>query len=280
MSEEVTGAYDPTAPDGDDYGRSQYVSKRDVRVIAVFLIILALAAIPIFKMLERNAHKSTCRSNLGAIADAMNQYASLHDDRFPPIMRTGSDNEPDLGSTGYPYTWASDLSQFMKHNTSFVCPEARPEEITKVEGEHGVIDLTYGMYEPYGGYLRTIVPNPDQTVLIIETSNHGSNGSFDPLPYKDSSGKEIPWDGFVVGWNNTNDKPNDQSSLVTRLAFPESAGGKFNLKDPSRHDGGIIAINCSGSLLPLIRPHDAVVRMKGGLPSGYWEAPASSATSH
>lgn len=280
MSEDsYGGGYDPTAPEGDNYGRSQYVTKRDVRVIAVLILVLAIAAYPVYKMLERNAHRSVCRSNLGAIADAINQYASLHDDRFPPIMRTNANGSPNLGDSGHPYTWASDLQDFMNRRASFECPEAAQEEVTKIEGHEKVLPLTYGMYEPYGGFLRTVVPNPDQTVLVVETSNHGSKTSFDPLPYKDLSGNEVPWDGFVVGWQNSNDRPNEQSDRITRLAFPGTSSGNFVKDGETRHDGGILAINCSGAILPLLKQTDGKVNIKSGLPSGFWEAPATSAHS-
>lgn len=273
MSDSGYGSYDPNAPEGAEGGSSQYVSKKDVRVAIAGVILLGVLAYPIYKLLERNAQRSVCATNMGAISKAILQYAEMHDERFPPIMRTGPNNEPDLGTSGHPYTWASDVSELMSPRASFKCPAATPEEITKVEGRESTIDLTYGMYEPYGGYLRTIVPSPEQTVLIAETSNLGALGTFDPLPYKNLSGAVVPYDGFVVGWNNTNSDPDGSSNMASRLAFPESSGGKFLKTGPTRHNGGIHALNCSGALLPLLKPSDGIIPIKRGLPGGMWEAP-------
>lgn len=277
MSENMP--YDPSAPEGDDYGRSQqYVSKKDFRVIAVLLVVFCAAAFPIFRVMQKNAQRSMCKTNLGAIAEAINQYASVHDDRFPPVMRMAEGGVPQLGSTGLPYTWASDLAEFKNKRSSFRCPAADDTEVTQIEGQHGTLDLTYGMYQPYGGLLRTVVPNPDQTILIVETSNHGAKGTYNPVPYKTSSGEVIPWDGFVVGWNNSNDLPDANSKLLTRLAYPDTSSGTFTKETESRHGTGILALNCSGSVLKPIPPEEVNVRIKSGLPSGMWEVPAIAAT--
>jgi hypothetical protein len=278
MSDEGFGAYDPSAPEGSEPSRSQYVSKKDVRIVLVGVILLAIAAYPIYKMLERNAQRSVCATNLGAIAKAISQYAEVHDERFPPIMRTGPNLEPDLGTSGYPYTWASDISEIMSPRSSFKCPAAQNEEITTIEGREKIIQSSYGMYAPYGGYLRTLVPNPDQTVLIAETTNFGALATYDPTPFKTIDGQTVKFDGFVIGWNNTNNDPDDKSDKVTRLAFPETSGGVFRKDGPMRHDGGIHALNCSGAMLGhLLKPTDAIVPIRRGLPGGIWEAPPASA---
>lgn len=275
MSEEgFGGAYDPTAPEGDA-GRSQYVSKKDVKIVIGGIVLLALLGVPVYKMLERNAQRSQCANNLRAISSAINQYSELHDGRYPPIMRTGPNGEPDLGETGYPYTWASDVDELMSPRATFTCPTAAPKELTTIEGHGKTIHLAYGMYEPYGGFLRNLVPNPDQTVLIAETSNLGAAGSYDPMPYKNLNGDVVPWDGFVIGWNNTNDTPTSSSAFATRLAFPGTSGGQFSEEKNSdaRHDGGIHALNCSGGMMRLLKQADAKITIRAGLPADLWEAP-------
>lgn len=276
MSDEGYGSYDPGAPEGEDSGRSQYVTKKDVRVIFIVIIVMTIVGFPVFKMLEHRARRSMCRSNLGSISEAINQYASLHDERFPPLMRTDLNGSPDLASSGYPYTWASDLSDLVTKTSAFQCPDTQDSEVTKIEGKTGILNLTYGMYRPYSGFLRSLVANPDQTVLIVETSNHGAGNTYNPVPYKSMDGKEIPWDGFSVGWDTGNGKPSEKSAFVTRLAFPGTANGQFEKDGDVRHEGGILAINCSGAILPGLRPNDAKIKIRGGLPSGLWEAPASS----
>ncbi|AIE87618.1 hypothetical protein [Fimbriimonas ginsengisoli] len=278
MSEEGYGAYDPSAPEGSDQAHSQYVTKKDVRVILVVIAVLTACCYPVFKMLERNAQRSVCATNLKAVSSAIGQYAEMHDERFPPIMRTGPNNEPDLGTSGFPYTWASDVADLMSKRASFRCPTATDEEVTRVETHGGSMPITYGMYQPYGGYLRTIVPNPDQTVLVAETSNMGANNTYDPLPYKTIDGKTVPFDGFVIGWSNTNADPTSASTYITRLAFADTSKANFDTADKPRHDGGIHALNCSGAMMRfLLKPSDARVRMSRDLPGGLWEAPPMSA---
>jgi len=271
MSDTGFDAFDPNAPEGDSGGKSQYVTKRDLRVVGAALVVLAACCWPVYKMLERKAQRSVCATNLGSIATAISQYAALHDDRFPPIMRTGPGNQPDLGTSGYPYTWASDIIDLMSPRSTFVCPSAEVSEITKIEGHNDKpVPITYGMYEPYGGYLRTIIANPDQTVLISETSNHGAESSFDPIPLTG------PGDGFVIGWNNVNENPNELSTLITRLALRGTSNGVFKKTTEPRHDGGIFAINCNGAAI-FIKPTEANVQMYRKLPGGLWQAPPQGA---
>lgn len=269
--------YDPNAPEGAASAGSAYVSKKDLRVILGAVGVLAVLLYPIYKVLEGNSQRARCLQNMKAMSAAINEYAALHDDRFPPIMRTQLNGAPDLGTTGLPYTWASDASEFMSPRSSFLCPAATPEEIVYVEGQNNAkIPVTYGMYAPYGGYLRAIVDNPDQTIILAETSNAGARKTYNPVPFVGMDEQIISQDGFVIGWNDTNSSPSKESTMVTRLAFPESAGGSFKKDGPTRHDKGIHAIVISGAAAPYLKPTDAVVTQKFGLPGGFWEVPPVS----
>lgn len=269
--------FDPTAPEGDAARGSAYISKKDFRIISVAVLCLIGLLFPIYKVMERNSQKARCALNVKAISTALNEYAALHDDRFPPIMRTAENGSPDLGETGLPYTWVSDIEEHMSPRASFLCPSASPDEIVYVEGTQGKkIPVTYGMYAPYGGYLRSVIENPDQTIIIAETSNFGGGGSFDPTPYLNSKGEKITSDGFVIGWNDSNIEGSDKSQFVTRLAFPETSAGKFDEKGPRRHDAGIYAITAVGAAAPLLKPNAAVIEKKFGLPGGIWAVPALS----
>ena len=148
-----------------------------------------------------------------------------------------------------------------------------------VEGQNNArIPLTYGMYAPYGGFLRNSIENPDQTVILAETSNFGATGVFNPQPFPNLEGAKIPHDGFVIAWDDSNLEPSDKSSYVTRLAFPNTSGGVFAKDGAARHDAGLHAITASGAASPLLKPQDAKVerRFKGDLPSGMWAAPPIS----
>lgn len=269
--------YDPSAPEGAGGGGSAYVSRKDVRIIAVGVVCLSIILFPIYKAMEKNSERARCLQNMKALSAAINEYAALHDDRFPPIMRTQLNGAPDLGNTGLPYTWASDAAEFMSPRSSFLCPSASPDEIVYVEGKGGTkIPVTYGMYAPYGGYLRSIVDNPDQTIILAETSNNGALKTFDPVPFVGMKGEKIPHDGFVIGWDNDNFEANEQTRFVTRLAFPESAGGKFVKDGPMRHEKGLHGIVVSGAASSYITPLQARVEMKFGLPGGMWAVPPVS----
>jgi hypothetical protein len=270
--------YDPSAPEGGSPGGA-YVSKRDFRIILGGIVVLTVMLIPVYKVLERNSQKARCAQNVAAIANGLGQYAALHDDRFPPIMRTLGNGSPDLGASGLPYTWASDVQEFMNPRVNFLCPSARDEEIVRVESHNGgSIPVTYGMYAPYGGYLRSIIDNPDQTLLVAETSNYGGANTYDPEPYLDLSGNKIPHDAFAIGWSDGNLAASGASKYVTRLAFPDSAGGKFTKDGPSRHDAGIHAITAAGAASPLLKPEAAIIerRYANDLPQGLWAVPPIS----
>lgn len=270
-------AYDPNAVDGDSNRGSSYVSKRDFRIIIVGIVVLTILLIPIYKVLERNSQKARCAQNMAAIANGLGQYAALHDDRFPPLMRTHIGDYPDLGESGMPFTWASDVQEFMNARASFLCPTAQPEEAVITESLKGTkLPVTYGMYAPYSAYLRSMIEDPDQTIIVAETSNFGANGTYDPLPFVDDQGKKVPFDGFAIGLNDENWVGTSASKYVTRLAFPDSEGAKFGSKGPTRHDGGIHAITAAGSASPLLKPDDAVVVKRFGLPGGIWTVPPVS----
>lgn len=269
-------AYDPNAIDGDANRGSAYVSRKDFRVIIVGVAALALMLVPVYKVLERNSEKARCANNMAAIANGIGQYAALHDDRFPPLMRTAGD-APDLGEKGLPFTWASDVQEFMNSRASFACPSALPEETVVTESLKGArLPVSYGMYAPYSGYLRSMIDDPDMTIIVAETSNYGSANTFNPTPFKDAQGKDVPFDGFAIGLDDQNWYGTESSKYVTRLAFPDSAGGKFAEKGPARHDGGIHAITATGSASPLLKPNDATVIKRFGLPGGIWTVPPIS----
>jgi hypothetical protein len=201
----------------------------------------------------------------------MGLYATDHDDRLPPVYRTEGDNmTPGLGeTTGRPWTYVSDIVLQMSDRANFVCPSAKPDEI--VQNEHPqsgtkLIPSTYGMYQPYGTALRSSIPDPGQTIILAETSNHGAQGSFDPMPFK--------YDGFVIGWNDANDHPTSSTNAVTRLAFRGVTDGKFSEETQSRHDSGIHAVTANGQLLTL-KPTDSrvTIQKSTGLPIGFWNFP-------
>jgi hypothetical protein len=268
----VSEAYDPQAPEDEGPRRSAYLSRKDLKVLAIAIAVLLLLLLPIYHLLKKRSEKSLCSRNMAQIATALGLYAAEHDERFPPAYTTalGSQAPGPAENSQWPGTWGGDVIGSMQRG-SLVCPSAQPDEIVQTahpESSKRALPMTYGMYAPYGAYPRSSVENPDQVVLIAETSNLGSQGTFDPLPF--SGG-----DAFVIGWNNNNFDPDDSTRFVTRLAFPNSQGGVFDEEGPARHSENIHALSASGQLLRLKPNHAQVVIVRSlGLPGGTWAVPA------
>lgn len=272
--------YDPNAPEGDTAsGRGQYMTVRDLRVIGIALVVLGFLLFPVYGYLKGNSEKARCTQNLKAISEALNLYANEHDSRYPPIARTEEIGGvvPSLGKNGYVYTWASDISGYMSQRASFRCPTATEAEnvLTEdIKGGDRAIPMSYGMYAPYGGYLTSLVEFPDQAIIVGETSNRGALDTFDPHPFVGSDGTPRP-DGFVIGWSNGNDF-SGKPDAVTRLAFPNSADGKFLPTGASRHGRGIHLLTASGERI-LATPDSAIYRNpRTLLPSPLWAVPAGT----
>ncbi|HEY0866078.1 MAG TPA: hypothetical protein VGE01_01795, partial [Fimbriimonas sp.] len=262
--------YDPNAPEADVSRGSQYISKKDIKVLLIGLGVLAAMLAPFYFVGVRNSEKVRCSGHIGAVYQAMGLYATEHDDRMPPVYRTESDGiTPGLGATGLPWTFASDTVTYMSARATYTCPSAsEAENVTTEHPEGGSkrIVSSYGMYKPYGSAFRSFIPDPGTTILLAETSNAGSEDSFDPLPFAT--------DGFVIGWDNSNEMPDKQTTAVTRLAFRNVAGGKFDEKGTSRHDRGIHAVTANGQLV-MLKPTDSrvTIQKSTGLPVGFWNFP-------
>ncbi|MES1227334.1 MAG: hypothetical protein ABUL72_01605, partial [Armatimonadota bacterium] len=136
----------------------------------------------------------------------------------------------------------------------------------------GDLKLSYGLYRARVLQPEALVSDPNSAVLVAETSNHGSNSSYNPTPMITSNDKEVEADGFIIGWDNSNFGFTFESSAVTRLAFSHVADGKFGGKDAdTRHDKHINALLVGGNLHHL-SPQDAFVERTGNRLTGLWEA--------
>lgn len=266
--------YDPNAPEGDVRRGSQYMSRKDIKILAGLVVLLVILLYPVYQTGVRNSEKVRCIGNMKAMYDAMAQYADQHDGRFPPVYRTGVGLEPGLGDSGRPYTWASDIQGYMNTRASFVCPSAKKNEVVPSEDSTKlakILPTTYGMYAPYGGYLQNLIDNPDQTIILAETSNLGSQTSYDPIKF-DGGGKELS-DGFEIGWSDSNEEGSASSLSVTRLAFRKTSTGDFKSGDAAgRHDAGIHVVTASGERR-ILTPAMAQILLRDKLPSGMWTIP-------
>jgi hypothetical protein len=263
------------------------MSWKDIRVLGLVVLLLMAGLFPIYQMGIKNSEKARCTQNFMAIYQAMNLYARDHDDGLPPLFRTGNGFVPGLGEeTGRPYTWASDIVGYMGERGDFRCPSAKPQELVRAEHPQAndqSVTMSYGMYSPYGGYKTYNIENPDQTVLVAETSNLGTMSSYDPVPFKNADGSLLP-DGFVIGWNDGNEVATSKSTKVTRLAFQNTASGTFGEQGIGRHTAEskqrkaiqvVHALTATGSKVNLT-PGSAEIVQRDNLPSGLWSVPASN----
>jgi hypothetical protein len=209
---------------------------------------------------------------------ALNAYAADHDDRYPPVAELAD------ATTGAPAVLnnriSSWISQVYRYDPKirYDCPAAAPSEAVANEGrrenpethrnETVTVYSTYGLYAPYGGALKSGIESPGQVVLLAETSNLGALGSLDPVKFVAPDGTVIPFDGHVIGWDNSNVAPNKATQKVTRLAFRDSAS-----QTPfGRHPKGLHAISADGGLIRL-EPNDQNIdahqRRLWAVPPGY-----------
>ena len=270
--------YDPSAPEGDSRAGSAYVSRKDVRVVAVALVILGFMMYPVFRVLQRRSEKARCIMNMKGITDAMNQYATLNEDKFPPLYATGGADEPMLQASGAPYTWASDLFEYMGTRATFVCPTAEKEEYSYSQDPHSDAKKfanSYGMFAPLGAMSRSQVDDPNEAVLVAESSNMGALNTLDPIPFKDSSGKVLPYDGMIIGWDNDNFNGDKTSKFVTRLAFPNTKEKNFVKTGDGRHDEGSFVLSVTGQLRS-VHPDIARVMRRDGNIYGVWPMPLTA----
>lgn len=240
----VTPDYDPDAPEGAKSPGSQYVGKKDFVIVAIILVAAILLSIPIFKSMNEETHKSVCKKNMNALAKALEQYAVVNDGRFPPLFETGGAGSPSLAEGGIPVAWASVISS-LGTGAGFSCPSATAEENVKVNGDSirsemgnfkqtklNYRELSYGMLADLATRPSTDISDPSAAILLGETSNYGAKGVLNPVPYTDENDKDVPFDGFVIGYDDSNYAPTSSTKRVTRLAFYDDAhGGGCRHKD-------------------------------------------------
>lgn len=239
--------YDPNAP--EDRRSSQYVSRRDVRIVSVVLVVLAFAAWPLYVYMLHGVHESVCKKHLHRIGSAIGNYVLDFDEHLPFAYETvgyeGMDIRP---MNGLAHTWHWALKPYMQSTDVFTCPEASDDQNTRVTDGSKVMPVSYGMLGAYSGVDFNTIPNPGQKFLISETVKNGNAGTYDPYPFPEVGGE----DGFIIGFDNDQLYPNKDTKYATRLAYPDSwtkqgAPPTFNDETPSRHPGGVNFLFLDGS---------------------------------
>jgi len=251
--------YDADAPEGSNELGSQYVSKKDIIWIFAAIVVIAIIMAIVGPSMKKRADESNCKSYMNAIASAISQYAVMNDG-FPPLYAVGENGSPALVD-GKPIVWASVIPP-LPRGSKFFCPASKHEEHVRVNGKSietsmfqkdekilSHIDLSYGMFSALSGRKVSDVANDDQTILIAETANHGALDTYNPLPFTLEDQTPVPFDGFAIGFNNSNGLPDADSKFVTRLAFPNTKDGNFDREvTDARHGKNVFAIYVDGHI--------------------------------
>lgn len=273
----TTTPFDVDEPEGSP--KSSYISLKDLRMIAIVLLCLSVLLWPVYKGLKESRDQHLCQQNFLQISKAFGLYSEQNDDRLPPTFVGQAEGTPMLDGQGRPFTWASLVAGGMNSRSDFVCPSADPSEIARTqdpESTKKTLPMTYGMYGVYGGYPIAHIGNPDEAVLVAETSNFGAEDTFDPMPFKDDKGAIVKQDGFVIGYSDTNDLPTHKTTAVTRLAYPGSKSGTFSNDGGSRHANGIFFLTVGGSLIMEKPPAARIKMLPNGDVPGPWSVPPMS----
>jgi len=266
---------DPFAPDQPEgSARSEYVSKKDLIRLLIVMVAIVLALIPIYMVFKRQSEKHLCQQNLVSISKAIQLYAASWSDRLPPAYSTiaEGDTTPQLDADRRPYTWVSLVQPGMSPRASFRCPSATDGEVVRNQhpaSQRKALPSAYGMYVSMATRQLSLIPSINQSVLISETSNFGSESSYDPMPFVEPNGSAVPVDGFLVGYDDSNLRHTTKTRFITRLAFRNSAKGVFSVKSDPRHPNGIHFLFVDGHVETL-GPSTARISRIGDELSGLW----------
>lgn len=252
-------AYD--ASEVDERPRSAYISKKDVRIVIIFGAIVVAIMVPVIQGMKRQSEQHMCKNNFAQISKALSLYLESNNDRYPPAFEAQSNGEPLLIDGKYPVNWMGLLLPGMEQRANFRCPTAQPDEV--VDNLHPLeagktFPSTYGFYMPWSGWPASMVSDPNNAIIIAETSNRGGNNTYDPNSFAEGP------DGFVIGWDDNSLAPTSKSKYVTRLAFPGSKSMKFEESATTRHDNGIHVLYLSGALGRIKPDASHVIRYGGG----------------
>ncbi len=274
----LSTTYDPDAPEGSKSPGGQYMSKKDFLPILGVVLLLGALSIPLYQTLAAESEKTLCKRNLAGISKAILQYAASYDDRLPPAYVVGENGSPAIFA-GRPVTWATQVQGYLGSSSGFRCSAAPKAENTPVASgiaeQTEDIALSYGMYRTLSAVAVPTIQDAASAVMIAETANHGAGFTYDPIPFTDSHDHEVPFDGFLIGWDTSNFTPDSLTKSVSRLAFKFTENGRFSSeKVQGRHGNTIFCLRADGHLGRLLRQDAYVENTKDGI-AGQWRVPKS-----
>lgn len=278
-----TENFAPNEPEGTR--KSNLVTKKEFRLMLLGFGAIFLALIPIYYRARKDSYREICSQNMKAIAAAIDAYCNDQEGYYPLPFYVAADGAPQM-EDGNVISWVSLVKPYMNSRKSFVCPAAEPDEIVKnFVGQGKVVESSYGVVAGVfvqvtdDGRMVTIrkdeVADPSNVAMLTETSNRGSQQSFDPLPFEDGQAKTQPWSGFLVGYEMDNLSPDVQdgkdvirSNFVTRLAFRGTDKGSFE-KAEGRHEFNYV-VYAGGQRGKLLAKDAFVSRNRDNNPIAPW----------
>lgn len=260
----MSSQYDPDNPEGSRPPAASYVTKNDIKWVAIVLVFGTILFWPLWSKWMEDGKKKVCSTNIQLIGKALLSYAELNDNRFPPIYESGDNESPSL-IDGVPINWMTLVEPHLSKRGGTVCPSAKPEEHSyfySVATKKGRA-LSYGLYFPIAAAPTYQLKDPDRLILLTETTTNGANNTYNPTRLTYSDGSVLKDDGFMIGYDNKDgnfDFKRGETKFVTRLAFGGTANGVFDSeKATARHAAGNHVIFADGSM-GFLQPTDAPVK--------------------
>lgn len=187
----------------------------------LFVVVMGLLSFGYrgFLKLRDDARFHTCQANLNQIGKGMLLYLDDNGQRFPPPYQADDQGGVSTDSRGRPRTWVTNLYQRVQEGEYvFQCPSATEAENTLLTNpdpkKRGAsLQLSYGMVSGLAFAKKDEIGNLGSVALVAETMRGGRRGSYDPKPLLDGN------DGFLVGFDDSNEGRTESSRRVTRLAL-------------------------------------------------------------
>lgn len=234
---------------------SDYFSKKDAKVVALALGMFLFFAIPGFYFLRMQTNLYFCKQRFMAISTALTSYETQNDNRLPPVYLPAENGMPAVDDKGRPLTWATTLVNLAgidgyDGSKSFMCTNATKSQAAITEGpDGGNLYMTFGMFTGVAMQPTSNFTDPGNAIVIAETSNGGTFGTFDPYPIRPNGPGTSPEDAYEIGFDSPSDLPVDgkfPGASVTRLAFGDSTQGLNEQVSDGRHGSGSMALFLDG----------------------------------
>lgn len=244
-----------------DRRKSPYASARDIRfMLLVLAAILLLGYFFWFRGWKARRDFVVSKDHLREIFQALGAYAADNADGLPAAYAVGIQD-----ALGNPVTWANQLFDYTARMSTFSNPTCPPEGDTPLtrydkDGKLETVRLSYGLLSAAAGLRRYQIR--DDTLILSESISSGVMNSYDPLPLKGR-------DGFLIGYDNSNGFPDDETRFVTRVAF--TGGNSPDDAMRSIHPSyGTVALRADGSIAILAASSEMRVGKRGKVPFGPW----------